>query len=684
MTPRKPDAAFAEWTRHRGRVVVYTSSFNEDWNDWPPFPSYLMFQHEFLRFVAASPDRHTVQVLEPIEEFYPPSAAGQTATLAGPEGITATPPLVMQDEAGVAHFKGTRLAGLYRLRLEGQSERVFAVNVPEGSTSGGSESDLKRIDGAELRAIGQVQTVTDVSDAKPSSESGAVLVSAPKPHGPMIARFVVMFTLAVLAIELFLAWRWGPSRAAGAGSAAGSVRPVERKWYLRVLSTAGALVPLAAAITILGTLVHYERTGNLLGFLPPASRQAVEIAAGVPAAQPGEGTKWRLEGFTAFIRNSHVDRRLVMALAAVAVVLTVMVYRLERRAVSGFRRLVVPGLLRLSVFMLALFVLLPQLRLAFDREGWPEIVILIDTSGSMGHIDEFKDPAVRSKAEELAKLNDLPSAPHRLALARLLLTHKDGPWLERLLLEKEVKVHVYAVDSNTRVVTQLYEPEDVTLANKALREMVWDDTKNDKKGGYRELGNESRLGDGVESVLKAFRGGSLAAVIMLTDGVTTAGDDLPKAAREAARAGVPLYFVGVGDAWEVPDLELTDLQADDTVTVGDRIVFDARLVARGQVPAAPVSVTLYEKGKSPETGKRITVTPRPERQPRSRNDGIHPDRGRREDVRARSAVGRGRNRSDQQPHRTHGAGHRLEAGEGAVHRRIPAVRLPLRQGAART
>ena len=63
-------------------------------------------------------------------------------------------------------------------------------------------------------------------------------------------------------------------------------------------------------------------------------------------------------------------------------------------------------------------------------------------------------------------------------------------------------------------------------------------------------GPASRLGDGVEAVLKSFRGGSLAAIVMFTDGVTTAGDDLPQAGREAARAGVPLFLVGVGDARE--------------------------------------------------------------------------------------------------------------------------------------
>jgi hypothetical protein len=593
---RKPDAAFVEWNRHRGRVIVYTSSFNDDWNDWPALPSYLMFQHELLRHAAANPDRHTVEVFKDLEEFYPPAAAGLSAQLTGPEALSATLTLTTQDEAGVARFTDTRLSGLYRLRLDGQPERVFAVNVPEAAPGAGSESDLKRIEPAELKTLGPLQVVAEASEAKPSTESGAVLTSSPKPHGPMIARFAVLLAIAILALEMFLAWRWGPARATGAGSATGSARHADRKWYLRLLSTAGALLPLAVAVGVLGVLIHYERTGNLLGFLPDDVRRQFEAAAGVPAAQPGEGTKWRLEGFTTFVRNALTDRRLILGLAAVGLVLTVVLYRMERRAVSGFHRLVVPGLLRLSVFLLALFVLLPQLRLAFDREGWPEVVLLIDTSGSQGHIDDLKDPAVRAKAEELVGASGLSQA-QRLKLAQLLLTRKDADWLDRLLKEKEVKVHIYAVDTDKRPVATLDQPSDAADGRAALLKLTPD-------------GDASRLGEGVQKVLQDFRGRSLAAIIMFTDGITTAGDDLPKAAREASRAGVPLFLVGVGDAWEIPDLELTDLQAEDTVTVGDRLVFDARLAARGQVPPEPIPVVLYEKvgGQLVERG-RTTVTP---------------------------------------------------------------------------
>ena len=592
---RKPDPAVVEWPRHRGRVVVYTSSFNQDWTLWPLAPTYLPFVHEALRFASANPDRHTLRVGDAIEEFFPPAAIGQTADLTGPDGLTAALPIVAQDETGVARFADTHLSGLYRLGVAKAADRVFAVNVPEGSASAGSESDLRRIDPDDFQPIGPVQVVDDPAEVRPSGDpANGFVVSAPKPHGPMIARFAVMLALLVLTAEVLLAWRLGPARAPGAGAA----RTVERRWWLRVLSTVVALVPLAAAVLALVAVFHAERTGNLLGFLPTEWRHAAEQAAGVPAAAPGEGTKWRLEGFTAFVRNWLADRRLALALAGLAVVLTVALYRLERRAVGGIRRLLLPAALRISTFLFVLFVLLSQLQLAFDREGWPEVVILVDTSASMSTTDTIKDPAVKAKADELLRGANL-SAAHRLKLAQLLLTQPGADWLDRLLAEKQVKVYVYAIDAQARLVADLSEPGDAEAGRKALLAL-------------QPEGESSRLGDGVQAVLKAFRGGSLAAVVMLTDGVTTAGDDLPRAAREASRSGVPLYLVGVGDARETPDLGLADLQVEDVITRGDRLFFQARLTSRGAVAAKPVPIVLYEKqgDKLIERG-RTTATPDP-------------------------------------------------------------------------
>lgn len=596
-TDGPPDPALVEVPRHRGRVLVFTSSFNEDWNDWPPLPSYLIFHQELIRYLAARPDRHTVLVGEPLEEFYPAGAVGLTATLNGPEGVTASLTLGVGDESAVARYAETRLSGVYRLRLDGQPERPFVVNIAEAAGAG-SESDLRRVDPGEFRALGAVQVVRDVAEAIPSAESGAVVTSVPRPHGPRIARFAAALALLVWSVELLLAWWWGPARAAGLTPASGPRRVPADRSGLRLAGTLLALVPLAVAVVLLGTLFHYERTGDLLGFLPAGARQQAEQAVGVPAAGPGEGTKWRLEGTPAFARNAIVDHRLTLGLAGLAAALTVLIYRAERRAAAGSGRLVPLALLRVTTFLVALFVILPQLRLVFDREGWPEVVILVDTSASMDTADEYKDPAVRAKAEELVGRTGLAEA-HRLRLAQALLTRPDGDWLDRLLREKEVKVHLYAVDATTRPVASAEQPADAAAVRDTLL-------------GLQPVGEASRLGEGVEAVLRAFRGGSLAGIVLLSDGITTAGPDLPQAARAAARAGVPLYLVGIGDVWQPPDLELTDLRAEDSVTVGDRLVFDARLAARGEVPAEPIPVVLYEKvhGQLVERGRQ-TVSPDP-------------------------------------------------------------------------
>ena len=591
---REPDAAVVDWVKHRGRVVVYTSTFNQDWTDWPVLPSYLPFAHEVLRFAATSSDRHTLRVGDAIEEFFPVAAVGLGASVVTPEGTTFTAPVAPVEEAGVFRFPDTPISGMYRLGVGAARDRTFAVNVPETTSSGGSESDLRRIDQTELKTVGNIQLVGDSADIKPTGEGGNTVLTTPKAHGPSIARALMVLALAVLTVELILAWRFGPARSAGSGPP----RLVDRKWYWRLLSTTLALLPLAVAGFILFAIVHAERTGNLLGFLPHEMRSKIETAAGVPVAAPGEGTKWRLEGFTAFVRNSVTDRRIVLTLTAAAVLLTLFIYRLERRAGSGVKRLIVPGALRTLTFLLALFLLLPQLRIAFDREGWPEVVILLDTSASMGTVDDFKDPAVREKAEQLRRAAGLSEA-HRLKLAQLLLTRKDADWLDILLREKQVKLYVFAVDTQARQVIDIDDPVDLDKAREALN-------------GLKPDGPASHLGDGVEAVLKSFRGSSLAALVMFTDGVTTNGDDLPKAAREASRAGVPLFLVGVGDTREVPDLGLTALQVEDVVTRGDKLMFAARLTARGQMPNTPVPVILYERqGEKLIERGRTSVLPNP-------------------------------------------------------------------------
>ena len=599
----KPDPAVVEFPRHRGRVVVYTSTFNTDWTDWPVLPSFLPFAHEALRFAAGNPDRHTVRVGEPLEEFLPVNTVGLAATFNGPEAIAATVPVVAGDEAGLARFGDTTLSGLYRLTVGGRRDRLFAVNVPESTPGGGSESDLRRVDPTELKALGPIQVTTDPSDAKRLADDPGMVTLVPRPHGPTIARWLLALALVVVLAEVWMAWRFGPSRSSMSGLAvAESGRVEEKASPLRPVVALAGLVPVLGVALVFGVLAHHEYTGHPLGFLPDGAKHAIERAVGVPAAGPGEGTRWRIEGFPAYLSNYRADRRLLAGVAAAAVLFIGFLYVLERRAAGRLSRVVVPMLLRLAAILYLLFVLVPQLRLAFDREGWPDVAVLLDTSASMATVDDLQESAVRAKAEELKKVEGLTQAD-RLRLAKLLLTKPDGDLLTRILTERQVKVHVYSVADQAKLVSEMSDPADLDGGKDAVRKLVPD-------------GEASRLGDGVQAVLKAFRGGSLSAIVMFTDGVVTSGDDLPKAGREASRAGVKLYLVGMGDAKEPPDLILSDLKADDVVLKNDTLVFEARLTARGPNPPASVPVILYERqGEKLVEKARQTVRPDPSGKP---------------------------------------------------------------------
>src|SRR5947209_16818480 len=97
------------------------------------------------------------------------------------------------------------------------------------------------------------------------------------------------------------------------------------------------------------------------------------------------------------------------------------------------------GGLRLGVLALLLAVLLPQLKLYFERQGWPDVVILIDDSQSMSADDRYSDEAVQKAAEKLGQAGNFTKL-ERLRLAKTLLSRPDADWLMRLVSERKVRL----------------------------------------------------------------------------------------------------------------------------------------------------------------------------------------------------------------------------------------------------
>src|SRR5207245_1032114 len=79
------DPAVIEWQRHRGRVVLVTTTANIDWNSWAGSPAYLPFVHELTRFAALGAPPRVVNAGEPLIEFLPAKFFGFDAALTLPD-----------------------------------------------------------------------------------------------------------------------------------------------------------------------------------------------------------------------------------------------------------------------------------------------------------------------------------------------------------------------------------------------------------------------------------------------------------------------------------------------------------------------------------------------------------------------------------------------------------------------
>src|SRR5690606_9734388 len=181
---------------------------------------------------------------------------------------------------------------------------------------------------------------------------------------------------------------------------------------------------------------------------------------------------------------------------------------------------------------------------------------------SMLHTD-----AATADAAGADRMSHGSSAPQtRWDRAKRLLLDTPEPLLAEL--QARYNVHVYRVASTVR---QEAAPRD--KLRETLREAEID--------AEDRVHASSRLGAGLRAILENQRGPPTAAVVMLTDGITTEGRTPGVAANYAQRMDVPLFLIGMGDDRPARDVRLSDLLSEEVVFVGDIAHFDVKLSATG-------------------------------------------------------------------------------------------------------
>jgi len=248
---------------------------------------------------------------------------------------------------------------------------------------------------------------------------------------------------------------------------------------------------------------------------------------------------------------------LLILLLAAAVVIAL--YMRERSDVRNAPRLTLAAL-RIGCLAILLFMMYGWM-LNRHRTDLPDLVVVLDDSQSMSLADEYESAGEQALAQQLVRQMGWEEAT-RFNLAKSLLVGTSHAWLTRLSERYRVKLFLIGADARQQTAES---PEQLAA------DLV---DRTPKQDG-------SRLGDSLQQILQTQRGRPTAAVVLLTDGATTAGLTLPAFAEQARLRDVPLLVVGLGDANPPRDVLVRDLVTDDIVFVDDLVRFDFKIEARG-------------------------------------------------------------------------------------------------------
>lgn len=302
---------------------------------------------------------------------------------------------------------------------------------------------------------------------------------------------------------------------------------------------------------------------------------------GVDLPPSAEGLQWKLAG------SWHWSPSVLLLLGifgSLSACYVVYFYFRERNEVGrGFRLLL--SAIRLALIALVLLVLVFQLQIHFNRMSLPHLAVVVDRSASMETVDDYAEPGLNRKLDALVETSGF-SSTSRWSVARSLLLQDDAAALKNLA--DHYTLHFY-----TMAGSEQQQSTDLPRLVKELREM-------------QANGESSRLGISLRSILGDLRGQQLAAVLMLTDGITTEGIGLVDAATYARAQAVPLYLIGIGSATKASSLELADLVVDEIVFVNDYVDFNFKMTTHS-LEGKEVELVLKDKATGEQLDRRRVV-----------------------------------------------------------------------------
>ncbi len=186
----------------------------------------------------------------------------------------------------------------------------------------------------------------------------------------------------------------------------------------------------------------------------------------------------------------------------------------------------------------------------------PRVVILVDCSWSMAQEDAYNE-SDRAILTQLFEEGD-PQNTSRLDLVKAFLMHQGGKSLTQLA--EKYDIAIYAGGDQLKVVGTIVGGDGVKQATTAIASL--------KAGGQGTM-----LGANLHELLTRERSPFLASLLVLSDGLMTAGPPIDKAIAAAQNADVQIHALAFGMKAS-PKVEFEDVAYQRKIALGSDVRFN--------------------------------------------------------------------------------------------------------------
>ena len=258
----------------------------------------------------------------------------------------------------------------------------------------------------------------------------------------------------------------------------------------------------------------------------------------------------------------------LLALLAVAAGIAIVFLTYSREgALARWKKYSIAAVRALLLLLLALIVFYPVIEVSREKEIRKSTILLLDDSLSLTLKDGYRSsPDTLKSLAGWLKLDParIPELT-RAELVNRLLRDPEQKLLE--LFEEKNRLEIYTFSNELR------RP---ALEKKGAAEST-ENAPTKTKLSLTPEGTVTNLSGALNKAVEQQAGSKIAAVVVISDGRLTAGEDVPSIVAFLKKNNIPAHTVGVGDPSPPRNIRVDSILASERVFAGDPLAVDVQL-----------------------------------------------------------------------------------------------------------